>query len=100
VRAYWLELVEPEAGATASARVEQGRVEITVSKTKAVIVYLSDGLLNLDEKVTVRINNKRVFRKQVKRSASTALRTCLSRNDRYAACAYRLRFDLEEATGK
>jgi predicted esterase len=100
-RAYWLELIKPETGAKASARVEQhGPIEITVSKAKGVIVYLSDGILNLDGKVTVRINNKRVFRDRVKRSAATALQTCLSRNDRYATYACKMTFNLEEAAEK
>ena len=98
--AYWLELVKPQAGARATARIEQGRIEITVSKARGVTIYLSDRIVNLDNKITVRINNKRVFREKVKRSAAMALKTCLLKNDRHAAYACRLSFNLEEPSDK
>jgi hypothetical protein len=48
----------------------------------------------------VRINNKRVFQDRVKRSPAVAVETCLSRNDRHAAYAARLAFNLEEPSEK
>jgi predicted esterase len=99
-RAYWLELVEPKAGAKASAQIEGNRFEIKANEARGVLLHLSDRLVNLDKKVTVRINNKRVFWGKVKRSAAVALETCLSRNDRYATYAATLKFDLGQPAGK
>lgn len=99
-RVAWLEFVKPQLGAKATAQVQGSRVEITVSRAGGVRLYLSDRLISLDGEVTVRINNKRVFRDRVKRSLATAVEECLSRNDRHSAYAARLTFDLEEPSGK
>ncbi len=99
-QAYWLELVEPQTGAKATARIDGGTINVTAGKAKGIVVYLSDRLVSLDERVTVRINNKRVFQDKVKRSAAMALETCISRSDRHACYAARLAFDLGQPAGK
>lgn len=94
-RAYWLELVGPEPGAKASAEIKGDRIEIKAKDTQKVVLYLSDELLDLDKRVTVRLNNKRVLRDWVERSAATALETCLKRNDRNFTYAAKLVFELK-----
>lgn len=94
-RACWVELIKPEPGAKVSAEVRKGYIEINASGAAKVIVFLSDGLVDLDKKVTVRLNNKRVYQDSVKRSPASALETCLARNDRSFAYAVKLSFDLK-----
>ena len=94
---YWLELVGAKQGAKASAQVKDGYLEIYATNAEKVVVYLSDKLLNLDKKVTIRLNNARIFQGEVKRSPATALSSCLNRNDREMVYAARLAFDLRKS---
>ena len=91
----WLELVNPEPGATGTAEVGKDSVEITASGARGVCVFLCDQLLDLDGKVTVRLNNKRVFQGAPRRSAATMLETCLARNDPCFTYGVRLAFELK-----
>jgi len=94
LNSFWLELRNAQKGARASAQVRDGQIEIKASGARQVTVYLSDELVNLNEKVTVRLNNARVFRGMVKRCPATALASCFERNDREMVYAASLTFDL------
>ncbi len=89
-RFYWLKLPEGSAtkGQKILATVEQQHIDLEGDIPSGMRIRLSDGLINLDQPVTVNINGEQRFSDRVKRESGVIEETLSERLDpAAAACA-------------
>ena len=81
-RFYWLGLPKEslKKGLTVTAEVKGQVIEIT-GEVKEITVRLNDGLLNLDEEITVKLNGEEKFKGKVKRSVEWMWKSLHERPD-------------------
>ncbi len=80
---YWLSAPSDELGHKKSvvARIEENTIFIDRCDYSRLTIHLNDKMLNLDKKVTVIYNGKKVFNKKIKRTIANLHRTMNSRGD-------------------
>lgn len=83
-RFYWLAVPAGKARKGALAIVQRKGQEfaiLKVSHPNKLIILLNDSMVNLDESITVRWNNKNIFKGYAKRTIDTIHRTIAERGD-------------------
>ncbi|MGE9313798.1 dienelactone hydrolase family protein [Niabella sp. CJ426] len=66
---YWLTSTKPLKEDTVIAQIKNNTIEVLHNDAKNLYINLNDRLLNLDEKVSIVYDGKRIFHKKLKRSA-------------------------------
>jgi predicted esterase len=81
---YWLGTPIESAKQGLKARVAVSGNDITIleNQNETLYLYLNDGLVNLDKKVTVTIDGKQVFNQKVSRNADVVKKTVAARMDK------------------
>jgi hypothetical protein len=81
---YWLgaDINQAKQGLTAHVAVSGNDISIPDNQNKTLYIYLNDGILNLDKKVSVTINGKKVFDKKVRRNADIIRQSIAARLDK------------------
>ena len=81
---YWLgtDISQAKQGLKAHVSVTGNNISILDNQNQTLYIYLNDGLLNLDKKVSVTINGKEVFNKKVKRNADVIRKSIADRLDK------------------
>lgn len=76
-RFYWLSapVAQAHAGATAHVAVQGNTITILQNDYKTLTLYLNDELVNLDKKITVIQNGKKIYHQRFTRSADTIAET-------------------------
>ncbi len=80
-RFYWLAMSQPKNGDHIIARREGQTVTLSSTNVSAVTVLLNDAMLNLDQPVTIRAGETKLFSDLVPRTVSTLARTLSERGD-------------------
>ena len=81
---YWLgtDIRQAKQGLTAHVSVTGNDISILDNQNQTLYLYLNDGILNLDKKVSVTINGKKVFDKKVSRNADIIRQSIAARFDK------------------
>ena len=80
-RFYWLAVPEPKGGRDIIAHREGQTVTLTSTNATAITVLLNDAMLNLDQPVTIRAGEAKLFSDRVPRTIATLARTLSERGD-------------------
>jgi len=83
-RFYWLgtDLASAKQGLKARVAVSGNNINIIENQDEVLYIYLNDDLVNLDKKVSVTINGKKVFNKKVPRNADVIKQSIAARLDK------------------
>ena len=84
---YWISVPKEEMqrGKTIRLSADKNIIDITECDYREVTLLLSDEIVDLDKKVTVRYQGKKLFKGKLKRTAQTLRQTMQERGDyRYA----------------
>lgn len=80
-RFYWLASPQSKGGQDIIARRDGQTVTLTLTNVPTVTVLLSDAMMNLDQPVTIRAGEARLFSELVPRTIATLARTLSERGD-------------------
>jgi predicted esterase len=83
MRILWLEIPEGVGTSPVEAAVREGNT-IEISGASRVVLWLSDGLVDLDREVIVKLNGSEAFRGRVERRLETLVTDLQERFDRQA----------------
>lgn len=80
---YWLSAPTDELkhGKTVIAHIEGNTIIIDKCDYSRITIHLNDKMLNLDKKIKIIYNGKKIFNKKVKRTIANLHRTINTRND-------------------
>ncbi|SEN38101.1 Dienelactone hydrolase family protein [bacterium A37T11] len=81
---YWLgvPLAQAAAGKTLIVGIDGQQITISKNDYETFTVYLNDQLLNLDKKVTVKLNGKRIFIGRIQRNTAVIKESIKERMDK------------------
>jgi pimeloyl-ACP methyl ester carboxylesterase len=91
---YWVRADGISRRTNVKGEIDGSTIKLTVEKASKVTVFLSDEMLDLDTPIKVEINGQEKFSGKVKRSAVTAVKEALRRNDRNAVFAASIEIDI------
>ncbi|MES2808523.1 MAG: alpha/beta hydrolase [Bacteroidota bacterium] len=81
---YWLgaDIATAKQGLKVRVAVKGNNIEVIENQNEVLYIYLNDNLVDLDKKVTVTINGKKVFDKKVPRNADVIKQSIAARLDK------------------
>ncbi len=81
---YWLgaDIATAKQGLKARVAVKGNNIDVIENQNELLYIYLNDNLVDLDKKVTVTINGKKVFDKKVPRNADVIKQSIAARLDK------------------
>ena len=81
---YWLgtDIATAKQGQKVRVKISGNKIDIIDNQDEVLYIYLNDDMLNMDKKVSVTINGKKVFNKKVARNADIIKQSIAERLDK------------------
>ncbi|HEY9535739.1 MAG TPA: hypothetical protein VIQ77_14480 [Mucilaginibacter sp.] len=81
---YWLgtDISTAKQGQKVRVKISGNKIDIIDNQDEVLYIYLNDDMLNMDKKVSVTINGKKVFNKKVARNADIIKQSIAERLDK------------------